>query len=80
MNEEERFEIALSQEDVQTIIDCYEKDIKYINQLEQENQRLKENKQKTKSYYIKELNKHNARNERMPVEAVEMFNLLEGNK
>lgn len=40
--DEERFEISVNQEDVQNIINCYEKDIEYIKQLEQENQSLKE--------------------------------------
>ena len=31
---EERIEVELSQEDVQSIINCYEKDIKYIKKLE----------------------------------------------
>ena len=35
MNKEERFVISVNQEDVQNIIDCYEKDIKYIKKLEQ---------------------------------------------
>ena len=35
MNKEERFVISVNQEDVQNIIDCYEKDIKYIKELEQ---------------------------------------------
>ncbi len=37
MNKEEKIEISVNQEDVQNIIDCYEKDIKYIKQLEKEN-------------------------------------------
>lgn len=36
----ERFEIELNQEDVQNIINCYEKDIEYINQLQQQNKEL----------------------------------------
>lgn len=40
MNEEEKIEISLNEEDVQNIINCYEKDIEYIKQLEQENQQL----------------------------------------
>lgn len=38
----EKIEISVNEEDVQNIINCYEKDIEYIKQLEQENQRLKE--------------------------------------
>ena len=34
MNKEEKIEISVNQEDVQNIIDCYEKDIKYITKLE----------------------------------------------
>ena len=37
---EERFEIELNQEDVQNIINCYEKDIKLIKQLQQQNKEL----------------------------------------
>ena len=33
--EEEKIEISLNQEDVQNIINAYEKDLKYIEQLEQ---------------------------------------------
>ena len=40
MNKEERFNIKLNQEDVQNIINCYEKDIKLIEQLQQENKEL----------------------------------------
>lgn len=36
-------------EDVQNIIDCYEKDIKYIERLEKENQQSKEELQKSDS-------------------------------
>ena len=35
MNKEEKFAISVNQEDVQNIIDCYEKDIEYIKKLEQ---------------------------------------------
>lgn len=42
MNKEERFEIELNQEDVQNIINCYEKDIKLIEQLQQENKEQEE--------------------------------------
>lgn len=42
MNKEERFEISVNQEDVQNIIDCYEKDIKYIKKLENNWNELKE--------------------------------------
>ena len=38
----EKIEISVNEEDVQNIINCYEKDIEYIEQLEQENQQLKE--------------------------------------
>lgn len=40
MNKEERFEIELTQEEVQEIIYCYEKDMKLIEQLQQENKEL----------------------------------------
>lgn len=39
---EERFEISVNQEDVQNIINCYEKDIKYIERLEDNWNKLKE--------------------------------------
>lgn len=38
----EKIKISVNEEDVQNIINCYEKDIEYIKQLEQENQQLKE--------------------------------------
>ena len=38
----ERFEISVNQEDVQNIINCYEKDIEYIKQLEDNWNKLKE--------------------------------------
>ena len=42
MNKEEKITISVNEEDVQNIINAYEKDIEYINQLEKENQELKE--------------------------------------
>lgn len=42
MNYREKITISVNEEDVQNIINAYEKDIEYINQLEKENQRLKE--------------------------------------
>lgn len=41
MNEEEKITISVNEEDVQNIINCYEKDIKYIKQLEQERDKYK---------------------------------------
>lgn len=41
MNKEEKITISVNEEDVQNIINAYEKDIEYINQLEKENQELK---------------------------------------
>ena len=41
MNKEEKIEISVNEEDVQNIINCYEKDIEYIEQLQQENQQLR---------------------------------------
>ena len=35
MNREEKIEVSLSEEDVQNVINCYEKDIEYIKQLEE---------------------------------------------
>ena len=42
MNKEEKIEISVNQEDVQNIIDCYEKDIEYITKLENNWNELKE--------------------------------------
>ena len=42
MNKEEKITISVNEEDVQNIINAYEKDIEYINQLEKENNQLKE--------------------------------------
>lgn len=39
-----RIEISVNQEDVQNIIDCYEKDIKYIKQLEVKVNQLEQDK------------------------------------
>lgn len=44
----EKIEISVNEEDVQNIINCYEKDIEYIEQLEQENQQLKEENSRLK--------------------------------
>ena len=41
MNEEEKITISVNEEDVQNLINCYEKDIKYIKQLEQERDKYK---------------------------------------
>ena len=37
---EEKIKISVNQEDVQNIINCYEKDIEHIKQLEEENKTL----------------------------------------
>lgn len=50
MNKEEKITISVNEEDVQNIINAYEKDIEYINQLEKENQELKDNWNKLKEY------------------------------
>ena len=42
MNKEDKITISVNEEDVQNIINAYEKDIEYINQLEKENEQLKE--------------------------------------
>ena len=42
MTKEEKITISVNEEDVQNIINAYEKDIEYINQLEKENKQLKE--------------------------------------
>lgn len=41
MNKEEKITILVNEEDVQNIINAYEKDVEYINQLEKEIQELK---------------------------------------
>lgn len=57
----EKIEISVNEEDVQNIINCYEKDIEYIKQLEQENQRLKEKYLNAVADYESEKSKnHNA--------------------
>ena len=50
MNKEEKITISVNEEDVQNIINAYEKDIEYINQLEKENQELKDIIGKTIEY------------------------------
>lgn len=42
MNKEEKIIISVNEEDVQNIINAYEKDIEYIQQLEKELEQLKE--------------------------------------
>lgn len=41
MNKEERIEVELTQKEIQEMIYCYEKDMRLIKQLQQENQLLK---------------------------------------
>ena len=50
MNKEEKITISVNEEDVQNIINAYEKDIEYINQLEKENKQLKDNWNKLKEW------------------------------
>ena len=50
MNKEEKTTISVNEEDVQNIINAYEKDIEYINQLEKENKQLKDNWNKLKEW------------------------------
>ena len=52
-------------------------ELKYTNK---EIERLNNLINKTTSYYYKTLSQYNNQNKKMPDEAVEMFNLLEGNK
>ena len=54
MNKEGKITISVNEEDVQNIINAYEKDIEYINQLEKENEQLKDNWNKLKEYIVKE--------------------------
>lgn len=42
MDKEEKIKISVNEEDVQNIINCYEKDIEYIKHLQQENKQLQE--------------------------------------
>ena len=42
MTKEEKITISVNEEDVQNIINAYEKDIEYIKQLEKENKKYKE--------------------------------------
>lgn len=51
---EEKITISVNQEDVQNIINCYEKDIEYIKQLEEENKSL-QSQLKAKEEVIKEV-------------------------
>ena len=55
MNKEEKITISVNEEDVQNIINAYEKDIEYINQLEKENEQLKDNWNKLKEYIKTEI-------------------------
>lgn len=50
MNKEEKITISVNEEDVQNIINAYEKDIEYINQLEKENKQLKDNWNKLREW------------------------------
>ena len=55
MNKEEKTTISVNEEDVQNIINAYEKDTEYINQLEKENEQLKDNWNKLKVYIKTEI-------------------------
>ena len=55
---EEKIKISVNQEDVQNIINCYEKDIEYIKQLEEENKSL-QSQLKEKEEAIKEAREYN---------------------
>lgn len=50
MSEEEKIKISVNDEDIQNLINCYEKDIEYIKKIEKENQKLKERINKTIEY------------------------------
>lgn len=47
---EDKIEVELNQEEIQAIIDCYEKDLKYIKQLEQQNKELQQRIDKAIKY------------------------------
>jgi seryl-tRNA synthetase len=57
MNEEEKITISVNEEDVQNLINCYEKDIKYIKQLEQERDKYKSIVEELKKYLKEESKK-----------------------
>lgn len=48
---EEKIEVSLNEEDVQNLVNCYEKDIKYIKQLETNWKELKKFLQERKFVY-----------------------------
>ena len=50
MSEEEKIKISVNEEDIQNLINCYEKDIEYIMQLEKENKELQERIHKAIEY------------------------------
>lgn len=54
MSKEKKIKISVNEEDVQNLIDCYEKDIEYIKQLEKENEELKEKINKAIEYIEKQ--------------------------
>ena len=47
---EKKIKISVNEEDVQNIINCYEKDIEYIKKLEKENEEFKERINKAIEY------------------------------
>lgn len=58
MSEEEKIKISVNDEDIQNLINCYEKDIEYIKQLEKENKQLKDNWNKLKKELKEKLMKY----------------------
>lgn len=50
----DKITISVNEEDVQKIINAYEKDIEYIEQLQQANERLKEKIKKLESEVVNE--------------------------
>lgn len=50
MSKEKKIKISVNEEDVQNLIDCYEKDIEYIKKLEEENKEQRERIDKAIEY------------------------------
>ena len=76
-----RIEISVNQEDVQNIIDCYEKDIEYIKQLEAKVNQLETNRDDAIEYIEKnELNGNKISEMLCGSEIVALLEILERGK
>ena len=80
MNKEETIKISVNEEDVQNIINAYEKDIEYINQLEKENEQLKDNWNKLNEYIKTEIPEDVFINTEWFVSILDKMQELEGGK